>query len=306
MFDNMFQMMGIMFLFILSGAFMRKVNIINEKSNRFLANLILGWILPCNIVRAFLSENHIGFWDAFIKVLIVASCVQVLCLVLNQFLFQNMSKKERQVYKYATVCSNAGFIGNSLAQGVFGSIGQLYASLFLIPLRIMMWTAGVSYFSNECNKKKLLEQITVHPCMIAVYIGMGLMISGIEIPTVAMKSLTAFSDCCAPLTMAYIGAILADIDFRGLVTKNQIYFAFIRLFLLPAIVFGGCLWFAVDPLVTGVCVLLTAMPAGSTTSLLATQYSGDEVVAAKCVAFTTIISVIATPIWGYIIAGILI
>ena len=54
-------------------------------------------------------------------------------------------------------------------------------------------------------------------------------------------------------------------------------------------------------MVTGVSTFLAAMPAGSTTSLLAAKYGADEVSAAKCVIFTTALSVISLPVWGMIL-----
>ena len=103
------------------------------------------------------------------------------------------------------------------------------------------------------------------------------------------------------MTMLYIGTILTDVDFKTLITGRQIYFAIMRLILIPLAVYIPCRLTGVDPVITGVCTLLTAMPAGSTTSLLAARYEADELSAAKCVVFTTMLSVITTPVWGMIL-----
>ena len=69
-----------------------------------------------------------------------------------------------------------------------------------------------------------------------------------------------------------IGMILAEINPKELVNKEVIYYTVIRLLIIPALVWIPCLLFRVDALVTGVSVLLAAMPAGATTSMLASKY----------------------------------
>lgn len=301
MFSSLFNLMGMMFLLMASGAFLRKKNIITLEAKKVLADIILYVILPCNIIKAFCIEIQQGFWVQVSKVFIAAILIQVLCLILTKFLYVRMNEKEKAVYQYGTICSNAGFMGNPLAQGVFGDMGLLYASVFLIPQRIVMWTAGISYFTEETDKKAAIKKVLIHPCLIAVYIGLAIMISGISPPGVILNTIESYSNCTTAMTMMYIGTILTEVDFKTVASKKQIYFAFIRLVLIPVIVFAVCGIGKVDPLVTGVCVLLTAMPAGSTTSLLAFKYGADEETAAKSVVFTTALSVITLPIWSAVL-----
>ncbi|MFQ8842227.1 MAG: hypothetical protein ACLR8P_16315 [Clostridium fessum] len=47
----------------------------------------------------------------------------------------------------------------------------------------------------------------------------------------------------------------------------------------------------------GISVVLAAMPAASTTAILAAKYGGDEVFATKCVVFTTLLSMVSAPVW---------
>ena len=164
-----------------------------------------------------------------------------------------------------------------------------------------MWTAGVTYFTNKSDKKQAIKNVLTHPCMVALYIGMTIIISGITLPSVLYDSIQAYSNCCTALTMMYIGTSLTDVDFRTIASPKQLYFALIRLVLIPAIVYMICKLVKLDPIVAGVSVLLTAMPAGSTTSLLAAKYGADEESAAKCVVFTTALSIITLPIWSAIL-----
>lgn len=297
---QMLELMGEMLLLMLTGWIIRRVGIVTKEGRKCLTDLILYVILPCNIVRAFVNEagSVNGLGGALGQVLLLSILIQILCSVMGYICYRGMKDGEKQVYQYATVCSNAGFMGNPLTEAVFGDMGLLYASIYLIPQRIVMWTAGVSYFNQGENRKGLIKKVLVHPCMIAVYIGMFLMLTGIPLPGFLDKTVSALSACTTAMTMVYIGTILSDVDWKTMVTGKQIYFALLRLVVIPLIVWLPCRWLQVDSLVTGVSVFLAAMPAGSTTSLLAAKYGADEETAARCVVFTTALSVVTVPLWG--------
>lgn len=298
---EMFDLMIMIALLIISGFILKKKNIITDVGKKTLTDILLCVILPCNILRAFCIETGEKFWKAFSTMLLVAVLVQILSLFVARFMYFRMKEGEKQVFQYGTVCSNAGFIGNPLTQSVFGDLGLLYASIYLIPLRIVMWTAGVSYFSNQADKKQQMKKVLLNPCMIAVYIGMVLLLTQWTLPDAVMSTVTAFSNCCTAMTMMYIGTILANVDFKSLISVSQLFFALLRLILLPGVVLLCCMLFKVDGLVAAVAVFLTAMPAGSTTSLLASKYGADEDAAAKCVVFTTLLSVVTLAVWSFLL-----
>ena len=56
-----------------------------------------------------------------------------------------------------------------------------------------------------------------------------------------------------------------------------------------------------DPVMTACGVILTAMPAGSTTALLAEKYGADSVYGSKCVLVNTIFSLMTIPIMMFLI-----
>lgn len=297
-FSQLYRLMGMMVLLMGTGFLMRKRGLISAEGKKNLTDIILYAILPCNIIKAFSQKMDDGIWKRFFLVLLMAVVAQAVSFLLSRVLYRNFEASEQPVYQYATVCSNSGFMGNPLAEGVFGDTGLLFASIFLIPQRIVMWTAGVSCFQKEENGKTAYKKILVHPCMIATYIGLVIMVFQIQLPGIVSDTVLAFSNCCTALTMVYIGTILVDVDFRQLVDKQQIYFAVVRLAFIPLVVFGVCRLAGVDALITGVCTLLSATPAGSTTSLLAAKYGADEQAAARCVVFTTALSAITIPVWS--------
>ena len=299
MFQNLFSLMGMMFLLIVIGYILRKKGIVREEGKSTLVDIILYVILPCNILNAFLKEYTPEFWKIFPELLAAGILIQAVCLVVAKLCYNRMPEGEKAVYQYGTVCSNSGFMGNPLVEGVFGTLGLLYTSVIIIPQRVAMWTAGVSYFQKGADKKQAYKKVLVNPCMIATYIGFVIMFTNITLPEVLTKTVSSISSCCTAMTMIYIGTILVDVDFHGIANKKQLYFAILRLIGIPLLIYAGCRFFKINALATGVCCLLSATPAGSTTSVLAAKYHADEIAAAKSVVFTTALSIITIPIWSY-------
>ena len=60
-----------------------------------------------------------------------------------------------KVLKYATMASNAGILGNPVAEGIFGSMGLFYASFYLIPHENCDVVAGNDVFYKGAGSETL-------------------------------------------------------------------------------------------------------------------------------------------------------
>lgn len=299
--DGLFDLQVMMFLLMAVGVVLRKMNIITKEGKGMLTDLVIDLILPCNIISAFYMPMDHSVFVSGVEILIISILIQIFCTFISGILYRKVPKEKRMVLQYATVCSNAGFLGNPVAEGLYGSVGLLYASVYLIPQRIVMWSAGVSYFTECPSKKEVVKKVLKHPCIVAVEIGIVLMVTQVQLPEFLSSAIENVGGCTTAITMMLIGTILTDVDMRHILTRTTVAYSFIRLAFIPAVVFAGC-WLAnIDSVVAGVSVTLAAMPAGTTTAILAMKYHGDEEFATQSVVLTTMLSMAAIPIWSLII-----
>lgn len=202
--------------------------------------------------------------------------------------------------RYGVICSNAGFLGNPIAESVFGSQGLLFASVALIPLRFAMWSSGLKLFTKT-DGKSTAKKLLTHPCIIAVAVGFVLMLTQVKLPAFFLKALTGIGSCNTAVSMIVIGSILAEIRIKEILNKELFYFSVIRLIGIPLAVLGILKLFPIDNLVTGVIVLLSAMPAGSTTVMLAEKYDGNAGFASSCVFLSTVLSLVTIPLISFLL-----
>lgn len=296
-YQQLFELQLMMFLLMLLGFILRRTNFLPKEGTHILTDLVINVILPCNIITAFQVSLDMQVLRSCVQVVVICLLLQLGCTMISAFCYNKIPKSQRMIFQYATVCSNAGFLGNPVAEGLYGSVGLLYASVFLIPQRVVMWSAGVSYFTHAPSKKEVIKKVLTHPCNIATAVGLVLMISQISLPGFLYKTISSVGNCTTPITMLLIGAIMAESGFSHMLSRNNLVFSVIRLVLIPAGVLAGCLLAGVDSVVAGVCVILAAMPAGTTTAILAAKYNADTAFASGCVVLTTLLSTGVLPLW---------
>lgn len=263
-------------------------------------------MLPCSIVMSFQIDLTDKVIQSTISVLFISICIQFFYGFLNKILYNRYSQDKKICLQYGTMVSNAGFMGMPIAQGVFGDIGLLYASVFLIPQRIFMWSSGLSLFTTV-DRKNLWKQVMTHPCIIAIYFGVGVMIMkyfGLEMPMPLQITLSSIGSCSTAMSMFVIGGILSDVDRQQLFDKEICLYSFYRLILIPVMIMIILRLLHLDILSSNVCILLSAMPAASTTAMLAQKYNQNAEFASRMVFISTLFSLITLPImtllfqWG--------
>ena len=277
-----------MFLLILVGVIIKKAKIISPAGQKNINDLVIYVVLPCNIIKSFMIDCDGDIFRQFGLVFIISIGIQVVSVILGKL-------------QYGLICSNAGFLGNPVAEGVFGSIGLAMASIFLIPMRVMMWSSGIAIYTQSTDWKATCKKVVTHPCILGCFMGLILMVSQIRLPAFMTSTITAIGNCNTGLSMMVIGMILADANIFTIFNKEILAYSLIRLILMPVTLFAICKALSVPALVTGVCVILTAMPAGATTSILASKYHADELFATKLVVASTVLSMITIPVWSLIL-----
>ena len=285
-------------LFLLAGVgfSLCKKRIIDESFQKYLTNIMINVILPCNIVVSFEMEISSELLIKELEILCLSVVVQIICICLNRVLYISAEPEKKKVLKYGTLCSNAGFLGTSIVDGMFGSEGLILTSIFLIPQRIAIWTAGVSIFS-ESEEKLPWKKLLSHPCIVAVEIGLLIMILQIKIPEFVEVPMKKLGNCTLPLSMILIGMIISRANLKSFFDKTVLYFCFIRLILIPGLtlLIGSLVNFDNFSVLIG--TILTAMPMGATVTILAAKYGGCTEFSVSCLAASSLFSIFLTPLW---------
>lgn len=291
---NMLQSQMILMIYIVCGMYCRKRELIDDTTKVKLIDLILKVTLPCMIFESFNQTLTPQILRQTAMVFAASMCVAAAALIVGKFAYRRYPDNMSSILRYATLVNNSGFLGLPLVQSVFGDTGLLYASIYVIPNRIMMWTAGMSIFTQS-DRRTQYRNILLNPCIITVYLGMIRRILDIPVPAFIDTGISKIGGITSPLSMMIIGTMLVGVDWKGLFKPVIFYFSAIRLIFLPIAALGLARLMGFDELTSGVSVVMTAMPAGSTTALLAAKYGADEEFASGLVVSTTVLSLVTAP-----------
>lgn len=294
-FLHLLSTQAILFVYILLGIYTRKKGIITKDNQQKMIDLILTILLPCMIFGSYDQKITLEVIKKAGLIMLIAFSICVAAIYLGKLLYRKYPYEKGSIMKYGTIVNNSGFAGLPICSEIFGDIGLFYASFFLIPNRIFMWTAGISLFERTDNKEKW-KKVLLNPNIIAVVLGLLFNTLSIELPGFINRSIENIGATVSPLSMMVVGAILADVDLKTIFDKSVFYMASIRLVLLPLLTLGIVTLFQMDSTVSGVALVLTSMPVGTTTALLAAKYNADVDFASKCVFVTTMLSLITVPL----------
>lgn len=296
--ENMLNMQMMMFLLVAVGFLIRKIKIVETEGRKNMIDLCLYITLPFNVLHSFLRPWD---WDLLFTcgiIVLLSAGYNAISVFFSAVLYQKENEKRQKPLKYGTIVSNSGFLGNPVVEGIYGTNGLLYAALFMLPVRIVMWSVGISVFMKD-HKENLLKKILTHPCIVAIYAGAIIMISGIQFPTFVENTITSISNCNTPLSMMLVGMMLAEVQPKGLIDKTMVFYTSIRLLIIPVVVFAVTAFLPIDSMLRGITVIMAGMPAPITTALLSAKYGGDEEYATGMIFLTTVLSLFTLPMWCY-------
>ena len=289
------------FLLIAVGFVVKRMHIIGYQGQKNLNDLVIYVILPCNIIHAFTEGTADGsVFVQYLEILLISIGIQIFCVIYGKVIFRKESKDRYKCLRYGTICSNAGFLGNPISEGIYGAEGLVLTSFYLIPQRIMMWSSGLSVFTETSNKKSAFKKVMTHPCIITCELGIVLMLTGWRLPAGINGMVNALSNCNTAMSMMVIGMILADINPKEFWDWTVVKYTVQRLVIIPAVVYIVCriLPVKLPSMVLRISVLLAGMPAGATTSILAEKYDSDPAFATKMVIFSTLLSLPTICLWS--------
>lgn len=295
-FHGMWTLQGELFLLMALGFLFRRRNLAGEAFQKGLAEVVIDLVLPCNIICSFQTPVNGQTLRQTGSILLASLAIQLGCWLLAKVAFRRCEAAKRPSLQYGTICSNAGFLGTPLAEGLFGAQGALLAAIYLIPQRIAMWSLGISFFT-QVEGRAFWKKTATHPCLIAAGAGVIIMAAQIRLPSILDQTIHALGSCNTALSMFLIGMIMSKLRWRDFLDRDTLCFTAVRLAVIPALVLLGCRLAGMGGLSEAVAVLLAAMPAGGTTAIVAAKYGGDAEFAAGCVTVSTVLSLIAIPLW---------
>lgn len=191
------------------------------------------------------------------------------------------------------------YIGLAVASSVLPKSSMALASLLIaimIPvINIICVTIFAVFTHGKASLKTIGLNIVKNPLIMGSLIGIIINLTGLVIPDIAVNVMQKLAQMALPLGLLAVGAGLNLHQWRGM-GNIVIVSSFIKLALLPLIIYACNQVFLISPALNTVLVLFSALPTASSAYILARQLGGNAELMAIIITAETLISLISLPI----------
>ena len=300
-----------MFLFIIFGYLMRKVNVLPSSSYHVMSKLetyffvpvltVYNWMNNCTITS--LKESSVlVFWGIVLVIVAI-----IFAYPLSKLFIRNADnaedKYQRNIYRYAMAFGNSTFMGNYIVLGIWGSEALFKYSMFTLGISFAYNSWGLyTLLPNESGNKHFLKNITkgiITPPFIALFIGLLIGVCDIKkyIPDFVINVLSDGSKCMGPVAMLLAGVVIGSYNLKELLTCKKVYgAAFMRLVFIPACLILILKFIGINKDIIQWALIAFATPIGLNTIVYPGTYGGDVKTGASMTIISHIFSVITIPL----------
>lgn len=293
-------------IYILIGFLVRKRDMVNEEFSRMLGNLLVNIGLPCMIVQSLRSGVAAEQLRRCGAVLLLSLAVLAVSALVGQIAYWAAGQGScGRLFRFGLMISNFTFMGMPAAELLLGQTGLFYFSVLTVPIRIFYYsTVELLLSPKPAVRGRGWKQAFRSPPIWGVAVGILLAATGIQPPDLVDAVLRGLGGLCSPLGMILCGLTIGGTEIRGLPKPRWLILPFLRLMVMPAIMFAFVYALPLVPLIKKAAVLYAALPCAGMMTTYAVRYDPDPAAAAESsvyVLLTSLLSIVTLPLWGQII-----
>jgi predicted permease len=278
-----------------------------SKINEHISKIITHITLPVLVIISLSNQDikDIPFLNYFIVVVSGITAIFLL-LTINYFVGKLLCipPKRQLIHSFLGSFGNVIFLGYPIILYLFGEIGLLYAIIFSMVNELIVWTFGAYLLNSrsQVNAKKWSIKYLINSNTMSFIIGMSMLLLNLRLPNIINAPLERLGSTTTPLSMLFIGSILARTELIKAIKNISIWsICLIKMILIPSLfIFGIGLFFPsiqnITIIMLSVIALQIAMPSQANLSVLADRYNSDSEYAAQTIFVTTFVSAITLPL----------
>ena len=305
-----FRQVVILIIFVMMGIIGVKSGKVDAGVFKTLSNILLYFVNPFLIIDSLSVEYDPQKTAGFLVSLAVSVGIHAVCILGAHFIFLRKGDPDRlPIERYASVLSNAGYIGIPMINGIFGKEAVFYLVAYMVCFNIFSWTYGMWVLQKgRMDLKKML----INPGNIGCAIGLTVYFLRIPIPGMVGTVISATANVNTFLSLFAIGIICAGLNVPDLLkNKRGLYVAACRLIFLPVIVFALLIWWIplILPengmLVASVLTVASMTPTAMALSFMCQISGRDPLYGSNVMALSTVLCCVTVPVMTTILTAVL-
>ncbi len=137
----------------------------------------------------------------------------------------------------------------------------------------------------------------MNPGLIATIIGVVIILTGIKLPTLVIRTASTLGAVTTPVAMVVVGASLYGVNTKDMLKNRKVLIlSGIRMLAFPLIVGLILRVIGLDAIIIAVAMVIAGMPIGTTTVIITRQYDGNVLEASEAVFMSTCLLLLTAPV----------
>jgi len=217
-------------------------------------------------------------------------------------------KGRRGTFINMFVNANTIFIGLPLNMALFGDKSLPYFLIYYVMNTISTWAVGIFFISSddptvEKGEKKDFNWKKLLPApLVGFLVSLVFLLLAIPVPEWINKTLDMVGGIVTPMSLIYIGIILADAGLKSIRFDRDTILALVGRFIVAPVIMigiiliGGSMIGSMPQLESSSFIIQSAAPGLAVLPILVDQSHGDVDYATNLVTTSTVLFVIVVPI----------
>ncbi|HHT24845.1 MAG TPA: hypothetical protein GXZ76_04930 [Clostridiaceae bacterium] len=288
------------FVLVGLGFLLKKINMIDDKVQQGLTNLLINVALPASL----LSSSSNSFEPEMANEIAMTAIVSILYFVLSSLIFTfvlrklpfKMSRDKQNIFIALVIYSNISFMGYPIVANLLGPKATILAVIHSLIWNLYFFTVGVSTIKGE-NAVSIIS-IIKKPVTLSALLTLIIYFLPISLPAVIYMVLNDIGGMTTPISMMLIGVTLGGIKLSKSLFRDSanILAAVFRLLIIPISAIFLFKVFKVPELVSQTIVLMLAMPSGSMVAIHASLFDKEAEFATRGVSLNTTLFALTFPL----------
>lgn len=223
---------AILFIMLIPGIILKKCRLCSESFGKGISNFVLYIAQPVLIVYSYLEceKAFADIWLNILLTLIISLAVHGLFCAVALPTFARAPEARGRMLKFATIFSNAAFMGIPLIRACMNAEAAIYASVYNISFNLFLWTLGVFICNHEhgvdmdgdgdsdikdallslkhhAKRENAVFKVLLHPVTLASVIGILVLVTGINTHLTAGGASLVLKDEAPELACSIVSVI---------------------------------------------------------------------------------------------------
>jgi predicted permease len=298
-------------ILIVIGIAAQRLHIVGGDFDAQLSRFVLDISLPCMIIKSLNVAYEPGELLNCAFLLVLSAAFIGIEAVFGQAAYRLMGRTaSARIVRFGMIFTNFSFVGMPVVEALYGQQGLFYFVIFQVPMRMIYYSVAKPMLSPpgmEGERRSASAWIRgwFSPPVVAVFIGLALYVSQLQLPSVLTSVIGSVGATCSPLGMILCGISLGKYDFRELLHLRYLALPLVRLMAMPALFYGLTRLLPVPAIVSDMVVICAALPVASLMAAFTIRYEPDDkakLESAGSVLISTLLCAVTIPLWAYILS----